>query len=74
MPFLLALAPSERYCQERGRHHKKLTDWARQLVLQARRWLPGRQLVVVGDSGFAALEFLATLSHRGVALYHPPAP
>ena len=67
LPFLTALAPSERYCQERGRHHKKLTDWARQLVLQARRWLPGRQLVVVGDSGFAALEFLAALSRRGVA-------
>jgi len=50
LPFLTALAPSERYCQERGRQHKKLTDWARQLVLQARRWLPGRQLVVVGDS------------------------
>ncbi len=67
LPFLTALAPSERYCQERGRPHKKLTDWARQLVLQARRWLPGRQLVVVGDSGFAALELLAALSRRGVA-------
>ncbi len=67
MPFLTALAPSERYCQERGRHHKKLTDWARQLVLQARRWLPGRKLVMVGDSGFAALELLAALSRRGVA-------
>jgi len=67
MPFLTALAPSERYYQERGRPHKKLTDWARQLVLQARRWLPGRKLVVVGDSGFAALEFLAALSRRGVA-------
>jgi len=67
LPFLTALAPSERYCHERCRRHKKLTDWARQLVLQARRWLPSRQLVVVGDSGFAALEFLAALSHRGVA-------
>ena len=36
-------------------------------MLQAHRWLPGRDLVVVGDSGFAALEFLATLSRRGVA-------
>ena len=36
-------------------------------MLQARRWLPGRQLVVVGDSGFAALELLAALSRRGVA-------
>ncbi len=56
LPFLTALAPSERCCQESGRQHKKLTDWARQLVLQAHRWLPGRKLVVLGDSGFAALE------------------
>ena len=84
LPFLTALAPSERYCQERGRRHKKLTDWGRQLVLQARRWLPGRELVVVGDSAFAALEFLAAASrHRAAcitrlrldaALYDPPVP
>ena len=42
LPFLTALAPSERYCRERGKRHKKLTDWARQMALQARRWLPGR--------------------------------
>ena len=84
LPFLTALAPSERYCRTRGRRHKKLTDWGRQLVLQARRWLPGRELVVVADSGFAALEFLAAVSRRGVAcimrlrldaaLYDPPPP
>ena len=51
----------------RGRRHKKLTDWGRQLVLQARRWLPGRELVVVADNGFAALEFLAAISRHGVA-------
>ena len=67
LPFLTALAPSERHCQQRGRRHKKLTEWGRQLVLQARRWLPGRELVLVADSGFAALELLAALGRRGVA-------
>jgi hypothetical protein len=80
-PFLTALAPSERYCRERGRRNKKLTDWARQLILQARRWMPGRELVLVTDSGFAALELMAALVRRGVtcvtrlrldaALYEP---
>ncbi len=84
LPFLTALAPSERHCRDRGRRHKKLTDWARQLVLQARRWLPGRPLVLVADSGFAALELLAALVRRGVtcvtrlrldaALYEPAPP
>ena len=27
LPFLTALAPSERYCRERGLRHKTLTDW-----------------------------------------------
>src|SRR5881227_4008117 len=61
LPFLTALAPSERYSREHRKRHKKLTDWARQLVLQARRWMPERPLVLVADSGFAARELLATL-------------
>jgi hypothetical protein len=51
------------------------------MVLQARRWLPERELILVADMGFAALELLAALSCRGVicitrlrldaALYEP---
>jgi hypothetical protein len=84
LPFLTALAPSERYCRERARRHKRLTDWARQLVPQARRWMPGREMVLVADSGFAALELLAALVRRRVtcvtrlrldaALYEPAPP
>ncbi|MFC7694255.1 transposase [Paeniroseomonas aquatica] len=73
LPFLTALAPSERYCRERRRRHKKLTDWGRQLVLQARRWMPDRQVILVTDSGFSALEFLAALRRQG-HLRHPPPP
>jgi hypothetical protein len=66
LPFLTVLAPSERYYQERKRAHKKLTDWARQVLLQARRWLPGRKLIVAMDGGYAAIDFLwqvAKLAH-----------
>lgn len=59
LPFLTVLAPSERYHQRRGRRHKKLTDWARQMLLQLRRWLPDRPLVVVGDSSYAVIDLLA---------------
>jgi hypothetical protein len=84
LPFLTALAPSERYCRERKLRYKTLTDWGRQLVLQARRWMPGRHLVLVTDSGFSALEFLAALLRQGItcvtrlrldaALYQPAPP
>jgi hypothetical protein len=60
LPFLTVLAPSERYHEERGRRHKKLTDWARQMITQVRRWLPERALVVVADSSYAVLELLAS--------------
>src|SRR5919199_5720209 len=50
LPFLTVLAPSERYYQTRGRPHKKLTDWGRQMLLQLRRWLPDRALVAVADN------------------------
>ena len=58
LPFLTVLAPSERYYRQRGRRHKKLTDWARQMILQLRRWLPHRPLVLVGDSSYAVLDLL----------------
>jgi hypothetical protein len=58
LPFLTVLAPSERYYERSSRAHKKLTDWARQALLQVRRWLPNRKLVVVGDSSFAVIELL----------------
>jgi len=59
LPFRTALAPSERHDRTRHRHHKTLTDWGRQVLLQVRRWLPERALVVVADSGYAALALLA---------------
>jgi hypothetical protein len=59
LPFLSMLAPSERYHLERGQRHKKLSDWARQMIAQVRRWLPGRALVFVADSGYAVLDLLA---------------
>jgi hypothetical protein len=64
LPFLTALAPSERFARERGQRHKKLTDWARQALLQVARWLPGRRVVAVADSGYAALDLLAGVRRR----------
>lgn len=65
LPVLTILAPSERFY--RVRQAKSLTVWARQAVKQLRRWLPRVPLIVVGDSTYAALEFLAACQH----LNHP---
>jgi hypothetical protein len=80
LPVLTCLCPSERYYEGRGRAHKKLTTWARQMLLQVKRWLPGREIVVVADSSFAALELLSAVRREmtvitrlrlDAALYEP---
>ena len=67
LPFLTALVPSERSRREQERRHRTLLDVGRQLALQVRRWLQGRDLVLVGDSGFSALLFLDAMRRGGVA-------
>ncbi len=58
LPFLSALAPSERYAAARGRRHKKITEWAWQLLLLLRRWYPEREIVAVADRAYASLKLL----------------
>jgi len=86
LPFLTALAPSERYDREHGRRHKTLTDWAGRLLLVVRRWWPDRPIVAVADATYAALAFLArcralptpvtvvTRLRLDAALYEPAPP
>jgi hypothetical protein len=85
LPFLTALCPSERFYAQRGRRHQPLTARAWQLMRLVVRWLPGREIVFVADSSFAALELLnqvQTLPRGSVitrlrldaALYDPPPP
>ncbi len=83
LPFLTVLAPSERYAAERGVRHKRLTDWARQALLQAARWLPDRRVVAVTDSSYAALGLLDSVRGRvcmvtrlrlDARLFTPPPP
>jgi hypothetical protein len=58
LPFLSALAYSERYAREHGKRHKKLTEWAWQLLLLVRRWYPQREIVAVADRAYASLKLL----------------
>jgi len=86
LPFLSVLAPSERYAAERGKHHKKITEWAWQMLLLVRRWWPERQIVAVADSTYASLKLLdrcrslskpvtfVTRLRLDAALYEPAPP
>ena len=64
LPFLTLLAPSKRFYLGKTQAPKTLLDWARQAALQIRRWLPDRYIVLVADSAFAAIEFLAAVRNH----------
>lgn len=64
LPFLPALASSERYYADKPRTHKPLTDRARQLLLPVKRWIGERQVVAVGDRSYAVIDLLSGLQGR----------
>jgi DDE superfamily endonuclease len=83
LPFLTVLCPSERFYAQRGRRHHTVLERAWQIIRIVRRWLPGREIVFVADSSFAALEWLALVARLprvsvitrlrlDAALYDPP--
>lgn len=80
LPFLTALAPSERYYEDKLRAHKPLTVWARQLLLLVKRWAGERAVVAVGDQSYAVIDLLRSLQGQvalisrlrlDAALYEP---
>ena len=85
LPCLTVLCPSERFYEQHGRRHQTLLERAWQIIQLVQRWLPGREVVFVADSSFAALEWLAlgaqlsggsviTRLRLDAALYDPPPP
>jgi hypothetical protein len=84
LPFMTVLAPSERYYQQRRRTPKTLLERSVQMLKLLRRWLPEQEVVVVGDSAYAALDFLSAMQQAQItfvtrlrldaALYEPAPP
>ena len=84
LPVMTVLSPSARYYQQRGRLPKTLLARSLQMLKVLRRWWPQRELVVVGDNAYAALDFLEGVRQAGVtfiarlrldaALYEPAPP
>ena len=68
LPFLSVLAPSERFARRQGRRHKTLLDWSREMVLQLRRWTGERELIVVADTTYAALQWLSEVGAHVTAI------
>ena len=84
LPVMTVLAPSERYYQQRQRTPKTVLERSVQMLKALRRFLPSNEMIVVGDSAFAALDFLAAAVQLKIsfiarlrldaALYEPAPP
>ena len=68
LPFLTALAPSEKTNQANGKRHKTRIRWVMQMIGQVCRWLPGRALTLVVDGGLVSVELGWRCLQYGVTL------
>jgi len=68
VPFLTVPTRTPATSAKLGRRHRTTPEYADRLVRLVRRWLPERELVVVGDSTFAVVELGHTCRTRGMRL------
>lgn len=64
LPFLTVLMPSKRYHESNNKAHKTLTDWTRQMIIQLKRWLPQRNIILVADASYACYKLLDGLPDK----------
>jgi hypothetical protein len=85
LPFLTVPLLSPATSAKLGKPHRTSIDRAHTLIRLVHRWQPGRELVLIGDGGFAATALghtcrtlprttLVTRLRLDAALYDPPTP
>jgi hypothetical protein len=63
LPVLSVPAPTPQVSKNLGQRHKTIAQWARQMILVVRRWLPGIDMTVIGDQTYSVLELSASDGH-----------
>jgi hypothetical protein len=64
-------SPTTKVSAQLGRRHKTIAEWARQIVVCLRRWLPTADLTVVGDQAYSVIELGLCCRRHGVRLIAP---
>jgi hypothetical protein len=68
LPFLSVPTFTPAVSERMGKRHRTAPERADVLLRLVRRWQPGREIVVVGDSAFAVVELGHTCRRRGMRL------
>jgi DDE superfamily endonuclease len=66
LPFLVVPVLSEKTAKRRGKPHRSGVAWAACLVRKLRAWYPDREIILVGDGEYAAVDLVATCQQRRV--------
>jgi hypothetical protein len=66
LPFLAVPVLSEQACQRLKKRHRSGVEWAAVLIEKIRFWQPEREIILVGDGGYAAVELVATCQRLNV--------
>ncbi len=82
LPFLCVLATTPEVSARLGKRHKTVAMWAQQMVSLVRRWLPDREIKLMGDTAYTVLELglhaqaqqvtLITTGRLDAVLHEPP--
>jgi DDE superfamily endonuclease len=56
LPFLCVLATTPEVSEQLGKRHKTIGMWAHQMISLVRRWLPDREIKLMGDTAYTILE------------------
>lgn len=82
LPFLCVLATTPEVSEHLGKRHKTIGMWAHQMVSLVRRWLPDRDIKLLGDTAYTVLELglhandqqmtLITTGRLDAVLHEPP--
>jgi len=68
LPFLAVPVLSEKTCRRLGKTHRSGVWWTCYLMEKVRAWYPDREIILVGDGGYAAVELVACCQRLGVKL------
>ena len=71
LPFLVVLSTAPAFAEAVGKRHKTIAMWAEQMISAVHRWLPDREICVVGDGAYNCLELGVHAAHRQVTLITP---
>ena len=66
LPFLVVPVLAEKTAKRLGKPHRSGVSWAACLVRQLRAWYPDREIILVGDGEYAAVDLVATCQQRRV--------